>query len=61
MENRRYVRFENTYKDLWYVYDNLFDDTLSDSEAKYRRLLVVLCKKIVDDGFEPFVMDEESN
>jgi hypothetical protein len=47
--NLGYVRFENTYKDLMSCSDHLFDDGLSESEEKYRLLLVKLCKGIVED------------
>ena len=48
MANMSYIRFENTYRDLLDCMDNLFeDDDLSDSEIRYRKQLVALCRKLV--------------
>jgi hypothetical protein len=43
-----YCRFENTFRDLQDCAENLDDGDLSESETKYRRLLIELCKDIVD-------------
>ena len=59
MANMSYCRYQNTYRDLQDIYDNLFDDDLSESEERYRKYLVKLCKKIVDEVFEDYVMAEE--
>jgi hypothetical protein len=48
MANMRYVRFENTYRDLRDCYDSM-EDKLSRSEEGYRYKLIQLAKKIVDD------------
>jgi len=44
-----YCRFENTYPDLKNCYDDMDLDDLSESEQTYRRYLIQLCKKIVED------------
>ena len=49
MGNMGYVRFENTYEDLSDCYEHILDDDLSESEEEYRRRLVSLCRKIIDD------------
>jgi len=48
--NMSYVRFENTYKDLQDVYENLNEGDLSESESDYREELIALCQQIVDEA-----------
>ena len=43
-----YVRFENTYNDLLDVYEN-FDNPQNESEEKYRKWLLELAEKIVNE------------
>jgi hypothetical protein len=51
-ENMGYVKFENTLEDLRDCYDTLQDSNeiadLSESERKYAKKLVELCKDIAD-------------
>ena len=47
MANMSYCRFENTYDDLRDCYRNM-DDDLSESEEKYRTLLIKLCEDIAN-------------
>ncbi len=49
MSNMSYCRFENTYADLLDCHENWDDDDLSDIESKYRRLILALCERIVED------------
>ena len=52
MSNMSYVRFENTYADLFDCYESMDDmdeDGLSESEVRYRKKMIALCKKIVAD------------
>lgn len=55
-----YVRFENTYHELFNCYDYLFDDVLSEREKKYRKYLIELCKKITDEAFDVYFDGEEN-
>ena len=48
MANMSYCRFQNTYYDLRDCYENM-DDELSEDETKYRKRLLELCKRIVDN------------
>jgi hypothetical protein len=57
MANLNYCRFENTYNDLYDVYDHLFDDELSESEDKYRKRLIKLCREISDEAFDEIVSE----
>lgn len=55
MANMKYCIFENTYKDTLDCFDELLDkevEELSESEQKYARKLIELCKKIVDEFWE---------
>jgi hypothetical protein len=47
MANMGYCRFQNTYSDLCDC-DEHMDDELSQDEAKYRKRIIGLCKRIVD-------------
>lgn len=47
MANMSYCRFENTYSDLRDCDEHMGDD-LSPDEAKYRKRIIELCKRIVD-------------
>lgn len=50
MSNMSYCRFENTYKDLKDCLDALnHQDELSESEARYRDLLIKMCVEIALD------------
>ena len=49
MGNMSYCKFENTYYDLKKCWDE-FDDCESESETKYRKLLVKLCQEIAEDA-----------
>ena len=44
-----YCRFENTLQDLHDCHDNMDDDDLSETEAKYRLRLIRLCTDIADE------------
>jgi hypothetical protein len=48
MANMSYCKFENTYKDLMQCYDGM-DIANSQSEQRYRKRLIELCRDIVDD------------
>jgi phage host-nuclease inhibitor protein Gam len=53
-----YCRFENTYGDLQDCYDALAEkdlDELSESEKKYAKKLIKMCRDIADD----FLDDED--
>jgi hypothetical protein len=43
MPNMSYVRFQNTLRDLQDCWHHLWDDDLSDEEAKARDELIDLC------------------
>lgn len=50
----KYFRFENTSRDLQECYDALLEkdlDELSESEKKYAKKLIKICKDIADDFF----------
>lgn len=50
MSNMSYCRFENTYGDLQDCLEALNEqDELSESEAKYRDLLIKMCAEIALD------------
>ena len=59
MSNMSYCRFENTYKDLLDCSENLMDDELSQSEAKYRQKLVKLCVEIVGSAISENLVSEQ--
>lgn len=48
MPNMSYVQFENTYHDLQQCYDSMDDEDEGD-EAKYKKYLIDLCKKIAEE------------
>jgi len=48
MANMSYCRFQNTYSDLYDCYEHM-DDELSEDETKYRKYIIELCKRIVDN------------
>lgn len=48
MSNMSYCRFQNTYNDLQDCLDNINNDNLSESEKRYRDLLIETCKDIID-------------
>jgi len=52
MPNMSYCRFENTYKDLKDCWENGFtwEEPQSESELKFRKLLVKLCKEIAEEA-----------
>lgn len=58
MGNMSYCRFENTYRDLQDCYDTLGEkslDELSETEKKYAKKLIKMCRDIADD----FLDDED--
>jgi TfoX/Sxy family transcriptional regulator of competence genes len=58
MGNMSYCRFENTYEDLQDCYDALGEkslDELSETEKKYAKKLIKMCRDIADD----FLDDED--
>lgn len=56
MANMSYCRFENTYNDLCDCYQEMDDEnSLSESEKKYRKKLISLCEKVVNN----YLPDEE--
>lgn len=53
--NMSYCRFENTYGDLQDCYNALAEedlDELSESEKKYAKKLIKMCRNIADDFFD---------
>ena len=56
--NMSYCRFENTYKDLVDCYNNM-DNDLSFSELDYRKDLILICKRIIDEYED--LLDKEDN
>ena len=48
MANMGYVRFENTYRDLQDCYEN-WDNPQNESEEKYKKWLLELAEKIVNE------------
>jgi predicted secreted protein len=48
MANMGYVRFENTYQDLRDCYEN-WDNPQNESEEKYRKWMLELAEKIVNE------------
>lgn len=49
MANMPYCRFENTYQALVDCQEAMMDEDLSDSEKRYRRLLIQRCVEIASD------------
>ena len=49
MGNMGYCRFENTSSDLKDCYDHLFDEDLSETEKRARKVLIKICRQIVGD------------
>lgn len=49
MGNMSYCRFQNTLNDLRDCYDAWGDEVESTEETVAKRLLLKLCKQIVDD------------
>jgi hypothetical protein len=47
MPNMSYCRFENTYNDLQDCLEHIKDETPSKDEAYYKKLLIGLCKQII--------------
>ncbi len=57
MSNMSYCRFENTYHDLKDCADHITDDfDNKPDEKRYRKLLIALCRTILDDveSFEKY-------
>ena len=55
-----YCRFENTYGDLQDCYDALGEkslEELSETEKKYAKKLIKMCREIADD----FLEDEDED
>lgn len=57
MSNMSYCRFENTYRALLDCSSNL-DDSLSASETRYRKQLVELCSRIIDQ-YDPEIDEDD--
>ena len=55
MSNMSYIRFENTYEDLLGCWENWDDDDLSGSEERYQKMLLTLCKRIVNQYDEEWI------
>ena len=49
MSNMSYCRFSNTLEDLRDCHDNMDEDKLSEAEARARKRLIELCKRIAAD------------
>lgn len=45
-----YVRMENTYKQLQEAREELYDKKDSESEERYRKAILRLCKRIADEN-----------
>ena len=58
MANMGYCRFENTYRDLLDCYRNI-NNNLSDSEHRYRELMIKVCQGILDEYDPESFVDEE--
>ena len=60
MSNMSYCRFENTYRDLQDCYEAMANgtDDLSDTEKRYFKKMVKMCKDIADDFHEEESEDE---
>jgi hypothetical protein len=58
MSNMGYVRFENTYQDLFDCYEHINHD-VSESEHRYRKLLVQVCRDILQEFNEEEFNDDE--
>lgn len=64
MGNMSYCRFENTYNDLQDCYEALGEktlDELSESEKKYAKKLIQMCKEISDVFLDEAEEDEEES
>ncbi len=61
MTNMSYCRFENTFRDLQDCYQSMFDGGLSDSEQKYRQLLIDMCKDIINDVEDDELQDDSND
>lgn len=48
MSNLSYCQFENTYADLCQCYEAMDDEEEGD-EARYKKYLINLCKKIAEE------------
>ena len=55
MSNMSYCRFENTYSDLEDCYHN-WSGAKSESEKRYRKWMLELCLKIVDEQASEHVL-----
>ncbi len=59
MSNMSYCRFQNTYRDLVDCRENLFDPDISEDDKMYRRLLIDVCRDIVNQAEEDAAMLDE--
>ncbi len=59
MANMSYCRFENTYRDLYYCYNNI-NEQLSDREHRYRKMIVAMCQSIINEYDESCQEEEET-
>jgi hypothetical protein len=48
MANMSYVRFENTVRDLMDCHRHINDDDLSEREDSSRKVLVSICRDIIE-------------
>lgn len=48
MANMSYCRFENTLNDLEDCAEHILDDDLSEREKKNRKMLIDICRDIVE-------------
>lgn len=58
MGNMSYCRFENTFRDLQDCEEHIFDKDLSESEEKYRKRLINLCRSLATDAEDDDSEDE---
>lgn len=57
MGNMTYCQFENTFGDLQECLKSMQNkniDELSESEQKYRKKLIILCKNITDEFYDDY-------
>jgi hypothetical protein len=58
MANMSYCRFENTYRALMDCYYNI-NNSLSESENRYRSMLVSICEQILNEYDEECQVEDE--
>jgi len=60
MSNMSYCRFENTYSDLEDCYYN-WSGAESESEIQYRKKMLELCMRIVDEQAYDYLLVSKTN